>query len=89
MTLAEDDTDVGFLNSIIAGDETWCFWFDSQPKNQACKWKFRLSWKQKFHLDKDEGKVTLEVSFGAQALAKHELIPEGCSVNKEMYIEIH
>jgi hypothetical protein len=30
----------------------------------------------------------LEVSFDAQGLVHHEFIPEGCIVNREMYVEI-
>jgi hypothetical protein len=46
------------------------------------------SWKQKFCLDKSKGKVMLEVSFKVQGLVHYEFIPEGCIVNKEMYIKI-
>jgi hypothetical protein len=35
-----------------------------------------------------QGKVMLEVFFDAQGLIHQEFILEGCTVNKEMYIEI-
>jgi hypothetical protein len=39
-------------------------------------------------MDKTKGKVILEDFFDAQCLVQSELIPEGCTVNKDMYVEI-
>lgn len=34
---AENDPD--FIDSIITGDETWCFKYDPESKHQSAEWK--------------------------------------------------
>ncbi|GBN56533.1 hypothetical protein AVEN_206886-1 [Araneus ventricosus] len=43
---------------------------------------------QKFRLDKSRGKVMLEVFFDYDSVIHYEFIPEGQTVNKELYVEI-
>ena len=42
----------------------------------------------KFMQDRSKGKVMLEVFFDSQGIVHYEFIPEGRTVNKEMYVEI-
>ena len=42
----------------------------------------------KFRRDRSKGKVMLEVFFDSQGIVHYEFIPEGRTVNKEMYVEI-
>lgn len=87
ISMADQDDD--FLNNIIAGDETWCYLYDPVPKRQSSEWKTRTSpRKQKFPRDISKGKVMLEVFFDTQGLVHYEFIPEGRTVNREMYVDI-
>jgi hypothetical protein len=37
-TIAMADTDKWFFNKIIMGDETWCFAYDPETKQQSSEW---------------------------------------------------
>lgn len=83
------DADTDFLKKIVTGDETWCFLYDPQTKRQSSEWKSKTSpRREKFRLDKSKGKVMLEVFFDHKGLIHYEFIPEGQTVNKELYLEI-
>jgi histone-lysine N-methyltransferase SETMAR len=83
------DADSDFLKKIVTGDETWCFLYDPQTKRQSSEWKSKTSpRREKFRLDKSKGKVMLEVFFDYKGLIHYEFIPEGRTVNKELYVEI-
>jgi len=36
--IAMDDADNNFFNKIIMGDETWCFAYDPETKQQSSEW---------------------------------------------------
>jgi len=36
--IAMDDADNNFFNKIITGDETWCFAYDPETKQQSSEW---------------------------------------------------
>lgn len=83
------DQDPGVLNRIITGDETWCYLYDPQSKRQSSEWKSpRSPRKQKFRADRSKGKVMLEVFFDIKGIVHFEFIPEGRTVNKNLYVEI-
>jgi hypothetical protein len=50
--------------------------------------EYKSSWKQILHLGKNKGKVMLEILFDVHVLFHYEFIPEGHTVNKEIYIDI-
>ncbi|GBL97763.1 hypothetical protein AVEN_1278-1 [Araneus ventricosus] len=83
------DEDDSFLKKIVTGDETWCFLYDPQTKRQSSEWKAKTSLrKEKFRLDKNRGKVMLEFFLDYDSVIHYEFIPEGQTVNKELYLEI-
>lgn len=87
--IAMTDADDSFLRKIVTGDETWCFLYDPQTKRQSAEWKSKNSpRKQKFRLDRSRGKVMLEVFFDYSGLIHYEFIPEGRTINKQLYTEI-
>lgn len=83
------DKDPSLLGRIVTGDEKWCFLYDPQSKRASATWKSPQSpRKQKFRQDRSKGKVMLEVFFDIQGIVHLEFIPEGRTVNKELYVEI-
>ena len=83
------DNDPTFLNRIITGDETWCFLYDPQQKQQSITWKTPVSPRQKKpRQDKSKGKVMLELFFDSTGIVHTEFIPEGAAVNKTRYKKI-
>jgi hypothetical protein len=61
------DKDKKFLNNVITGDKTWCFLYDAQTKWQSPDWKSPPPPSKKFRVDRDKGKVMLEVFLTARA----------------------
>jgi hypothetical protein len=60
------DKDGTFLNHIITGDETWCFLYDPQLKQQLATWKSPR--KEKPRQDRSKGKVMLELFFDSHGI---------------------
>lgn len=83
------DRDPDLLNRVITGDETWCYLYDPLPKRRSSEWKSPQSpRKQKFRLNRSKGKVMLEVFFDCKGIVHYEFIPQGRTVNKDMYVDI-
>jgi hypothetical protein len=83
------DTDGMFLNQIITGEETWCFLYGPQVKQQLATWKLPSpSRKKKPQQDRPKGKVMLELFFNSSGIVHMEFIPVGATVNKHHYKEI-
>jgi histone-lysine N-methyltransferase SETMAR len=84
------DKDGMFLNRIITGDETWCFLYDLQLKQQSATWKSPSSpRKKKPRQDRSKGKVMLELFFDSSGIVHMEFIAEGVTVNKHHCKEVH
>lgn len=61
----------------------------AMKKTAVYEWhKQNKTRKQKFRLDRSRGKVMLEVFFDYRGLIHYEFIPEGRTVNKQLYTEI-
>ena len=87
--MSSADRDPQFLKKIVTGDETWCFLYDPQTKRQSSEWKSLNSPRsKKFKLDRSKGKVMLEVFFDYRGIVHFEFIPEGRTVNKELYVNV-
>lgn len=87
--ISSADKDPHFLKKIVTGDETWCFLYDPQHKRQSSEWKSLTSPRtKKFKVDRSKGKVMLEVFFDYRGIIHFEFIPEGRTVNKELYLEV-
>jgi hypothetical protein len=69
------DKDGTFLNRIITGDETWCFLYNSQLKQQTATWKLPSSpRKKKPRQDTSKGKVMRELFFDS-SMCSHGIHP--------------
>lgn len=80
------DRDPLFLQSIVTGDESWCYQYDPETKRQSAEWRSPSSPRQKkFRFQKSKVKVMLIAFFDAHGLIHHEFVPPNETVNKEYY----
>ncbi|KAJ4427937.1 hypothetical protein ANN_23947 [Periplaneta americana] len=80
------NTDPGFLNTVITGDESWVYGYDPETKRQSSQWKHPESPRpKKARQVRSKIKVMLTVFFDVRGIEHHEYAPEGQTVTKEYY----
>jgi len=80
------NADKNYFNKIITGDETWCFAYDSETKQQSSEWVGETSPRlKKLKFQRSCIKTTLIIFFDSQGIVHKEFIPEGKTVNAEFY----
>jgi histone-lysine N-methyltransferase SETMAR len=68
------------------GDETWCFAYDPETKQQISEWFGETSpWLKKLKFQRSRIKNMLIIFFDSQDVVHKEFIPEGKTVNAEFY----
>ena len=87
LTMFNDDSDL--LKNVITSDESWVYGYDNETKAQLSQWKrpeesrpikaYQVRWNVK---------VLLNVFFNCNGEVHHEFLPQGCTVNKEYYLEV-
>lgn len=83
------DADLAFLDSIVTGDESWCYQYDPETKRQSTEWRSPSSPKQKkFRFQKSKIKVMLIAFFDSEGLIHHEFVPPGTTVTGQFYAEV-
>ncbi|KAJ4434289.1 hypothetical protein ANN_22841 [Periplaneta americana] len=83
------NTDPGFLNTVITGDESWVFGYDPGTKRQSSQWKHPESPRpKKARQVRSKIKVMLTVFFDVRGIVHHEYAPEGQMVTKEYYHDV-
>jgi hypothetical protein len=75
-----------FFNKITTEDETWCFAYDPETKEQSSE-KVGETYPQpkKLKYGRSRIKTTLIIVFNSQGVVHQEFIPEGKTVNAEFY----
>jgi hypothetical protein len=74
------------FNKIITGDETWCFAYDPETKQQSSEWVGETSPRpKKLKFQRSHFKTTLIIFFDSQGVVHKEFEPEGKTVNEEFY----
>ena len=87
--LQEVLNDATFVNSIIAEDESWCFQYDPQTKRQSAKWRSTgTPPSKKVRRQPSTTKTMIMVFFDTRGIVHHELVPQGQTVNQEVYISV-
>ena len=72
------DQNLQFLETIIRGDETWCYQYDLETKRQSMAWCSLSSLRpKKSRLTKSNTKMILIAFFDSKCLIHHEFVPEG------------
>jgi hypothetical protein len=82
------DDNLSLLNSVVKGDDTWCFQYDLQTKRKHVMMLTKPFKTQNFLLQKSKNKVMLVTFLDSQGVIHKELVPPGQMVNKECYMEI-
>ncbi|KAJ4426506.1 hypothetical protein ANN_27320, partial [Periplaneta americana] len=78
------NTDPGFLNTVITGDESWVYGYDPETKRQSSQWKHPESPRpKKVRQVRSKIKVMLTVFFDVRGIVHHEYASEGQTVTKE------
>ena len=87
--LHEAQNDATFVNSIIAEDESWCFQYDPQIKRQSAEWRSTGTLpSKKVRWQPSTTKTMIIVFFDARGIVHHEFVPQGQTVNQEVYISV-
>lgn len=83
------DANRNFLDSIVTGDESWCYQYDPETKRQSMEWRSSTSpRKQKFRFEKSKTKVMLITFFDSTGIIHKEFVPPGQTINKDYYKEV-
>jgi histone-lysine N-methyltransferase SETMAR len=78
-----------FLNRIVAGDETWCYSYDPELKQQSSEWTSADSPRPtKARREKGPIKVMHVIFFDRSGILLNHCIPPGQTVNGDVYMEI-
>ncbi len=83
------ENDTGFVDSIITGNETWCFAYNPVTKWQSMAWvgpKSTCATKLRFQNSKI--KITLILFFESKRMVHKGFVPESQTVTKEFYLEV-
>ncbi|GBN00081.1 hypothetical protein AVEN_69855-1 [Araneus ventricosus] len=81
------DRNPQFLETIVTGDESWCYQYDPETKRQSMEWCSSSSSPppKKYRLTKSRIKTLLIAVFDSKGFIHHEFVPAGTTVNAESY----
>jgi len=82
-------TDSDFLSKIITGDESCCYGYDPETKQQSSQWKSASSPRpKKARQVQSNVKTMLICFFGIKGLVHFEFVSQGETVNQRFYLEV-
>jgi len=80
---------LGFLNIVTTGDESWVYGCDLETKAQSSQWKHSTSPRpKKARQVQSNIKVMLTSFFDSCGVVHHKYVPQGQNINKEYYLEV-
>jgi hypothetical protein len=83
--IAMADADKNSFNKIIVGDETWCFVYDPETKQQNSEWVGETSSRpQKLKFQRSRIKTML-IFFDSLGIVHKEFVPQGKTINVKYY----
>ena len=75
-----------FFKKVITGDASWVYDYDIETKAESYQWKRPRP--KKARQVRSSVKVLLSVLFNCNGVAHHEFLSQGCTINKEYYLEV-
>jgi len=83
------EIDPDLFVKVITGDESWCYAYNPETKQQSSEWKSSNSPRPKKVLRvKSNVKTMLIYFFDANGIFYSEFIPNGLTVNKAFYLRV-
>ena len=83
------EADPDFLSKIITGDESWCYGYDPETKQQSSQWKTASSPRpKKCRQVRSSVKTMLICFFDVKGIVHSEFVPPGHTVNQVFYLEV-
>jgi len=88
--LHEAQNDATFVSSITTEDESWRFQYDPQTKRQSAEWRSTATPPSKKVRRQPSTTKTMIIVFffDARGIVHHEFVPQGQTVNQEVYISV-
>lgn len=81
--------DPNFFSKVITGDESWCYGYDPETKQQSSQWKTPASPRpKKARQVKSNVKTMLICFFDVRGVVHMEFVPPGQTVNQAFYLEV-
>lgn len=78
--------DPDFFHKVITGDESWCYGYDPETKQQSSQWKTPSSPRsKKARQVKSNIKTLLICFFDCRGVVHSEFVPPGQTVNQHFY----
>ncbi len=82
-------SDPNFLDSIITGDESWCFAYDLETKPRGSEWcSPNTPPYKKFQFQNSRVKAKLILFFDSNGVIHHKYVPKGQTANATFYVQI-
>jgi len=77
------------FDMVIASDETWCFQYDPETKQQSMQWKTQNSpWLKKARMSQLQVKNMLVGFCDHKGIVHYDFIAEGQTVYQQCYLEV-
>lgn len=85
----EFQNDPNLFSKVITGDESWCYGYDPETKQQSSQWKTPASPRpKKARQVRSNIKTMLICFFDVRGVVHSEFVPPGQTVNQAFYLEV-
>ena len=82
------EINTALFSKVITGDESWCYAYDPETKQQSSEWKSSNSPRPKKVWRVKSNVKTMLISFDANGIVPSEFAPNGETVNQAFYLQV-